>query len=432
MKILYLHQYFNSLDMVGGTRSYEMSRYFVKSGHEVHMITSDRRADNSDKAWFQQDVDGIQVHWFPIPYKNQMGWKRRIRAFSEYAWHAGRRAVAIGGDIVFATSTPLTVALPGVYAAQRLTVPMVFEVRDLWPDLPIAIGALRHPVTIWVARRLEHYAYSHAAHVVALSPGMADGVASAGVPRHQISVIPNGCDRYLFASAEKDGERFLSKHPYLGNGKVVVYTGMLGRINGVGYLVDIARHVAKHDPSIKFLVAGEGGELEQVTARARRLDVLNRNLWIIPPLSKAAIPGLLSCATVATSLVIDLPQLWHNSANKFFDALAANCPIMINYGGWQSKILKITGAGIVVPAANAEIAADMLRAFIDNEEKLAHARRAAAQLACMHFDRSILAEQLLSILEYVVHINTETDPQQFMSSTAGKLELKKEENIYEN
>ena len=126
--------------MAGGTRSYEMARRLVAMGHEVNMVTSWREPDGRND-WFTTDEAGIQVHWLPVPYSNHMSYNQRIASFFKFAWGAARKAATLPADVVFATSTPLTISLPGVYAARRQKVPMVFEVRDLWAELPIATVA---------------------------------------------------------------------------------------------------------------------------------------------------------------------------------------------------------------------------------------------------------------------------------------------------
>ena len=145
MKIIYLHQYFNTPQMSGGTRSYEMARRFVAAGHEVHMITSHREESDDFSEWLEEIIDGIHVHWLSVPYSNNMGFKARVLAFLKFAVASGVKARKVGGDVIFATSTPLTIALPAIYAAKRLKKPMVFEVRDLWPELPIEVSALKNP-----------------------------------------------------------------------------------------------------------------------------------------------------------------------------------------------------------------------------------------------------------------------------------------------
>lgn len=128
---------------------------------------------------WRERVDGIEVHWIPVRYSDHVGFWPRIRAFIEFAVKSARIAAAIPTDRVFATSTPLTIVLPGVYAAWRQRKPMVFEVRDLWPELSIALGSLRDPVLIRLARWLERLAYRRAARVIALSP-IAWGLALGG------------------------------------------------------------------------------------------------------------------------------------------------------------------------------------------------------------------------------------------------------------
>ena len=154
MRIVYMHQYFNTPAMHGGTRSYEMARRLVRSGHEVHMVTADSQGSGArgKNSWSLTEEAGIHVHWLPVPYSNNMTYRARVKAFISFARYAGLRAVPLRPDVVFATSTPLTIALPAAYAAKRLRIPLVFEVRDLWPEMPIAVGALRNPLAIWAAQ----------------------------------------------------------------------------------------------------------------------------------------------------------------------------------------------------------------------------------------------------------------------------------------
>ncbi|XKF14805.1 hypothetical protein LL947_09945 [Halomonas sp. BLK-85] len=92
MKIIYLHQYFNTPEISGGTRSYEMARRMVSSGHEVHMVTSYREQGESRRGWFKTEESGIHVHWYPVPYSNHMGFAQRLKAFFAFALAARRKA----------------------------------------------------------------------------------------------------------------------------------------------------------------------------------------------------------------------------------------------------------------------------------------------------------------------------------------------------
>jgi hypothetical protein len=129
--------------MSGGTRSYEMARRMVAAGHEVQMVTSYREPDANRNGWFKTEEAGIQVHWYPVPYSNHMSFFQRIRAFLSFALAARKKAAKLDGDIIFATSTPLTIALPAVPASRKKKIPMVFEVRDLWLKIPVAVEYLK-------------------------------------------------------------------------------------------------------------------------------------------------------------------------------------------------------------------------------------------------------------------------------------------------
>src|SRR5690625_1591158 len=137
MKIIYLHQYFNTPAMSGGTRSYEMGRRMVAAGHEVHMVTSCRGTDTKKRGWFQSEEVGIRVHWYPVPYSNHMTFLQRLKAFFSFAVAARTKAAELEGDVIFATSTPLTIALPAGPASPKTQTPLEFEARDPRPALTI-------------------------------------------------------------------------------------------------------------------------------------------------------------------------------------------------------------------------------------------------------------------------------------------------------
>ena len=400
MKIIYLHQYFNTPEMSGGTRSYEMARRLVEWGHEVHIITSWRDSHASSN-WFHTQEHGVNVYWLPVPYSNSMNFWQRIWAFFKFAIGVIPCAIKIGGDVVFATSTPLTIALPGAVVSQYLKVPMVFEVRDLWPEVPIAMGFLRNPIAIAAARWLERFAYRRAARVVALSDGMADGIVATGYPREWISVIPNGSDLELFAHNTEAGCRFRSAHPELGSGPIILYPGTLGKVNRVSYLAHLAHNVLAYRPDLKFVVIGGGAEEVQTRCMAEKLGVLGVNYFQYPPVAKRELVDAFSAASVIISLCVDEPALRANSANKFFDGLASGTPVAINYLGWQAKLLQESKAGVVLPSDPGR-ACEVLLNFMGSSDVMEASGQQARILAENRFARDILARNLESVLKSVV------------------------------
>ena len=397
MKIVYIHQYFRTPQMSGGTRSYEMARRWVAKGHSVHIVTSD--SDRHEGGWRTYEVDGISVHACAVPYSNAMTFGRRIRAFGRFAVAASVRARRLRGDVVFATSTPLTIIVPAMAATALRRTPIVFEVRDLWPELPIAVGALNNRIAIALARAMEFLAYRAASRVVTLSPGMTDGVVRRGFPAERIVIAPNSCDIGTFDVAAEVGQRFRrSQSQWLGDRPLVVYCGTLGKINNVSYLVDVARSMLQIDPRIAFAVFGRGADEKRIAERAEELGVLGRNLFIKGEVPKSRMPEILSAADVCTSLFLPLKEMEANSANKFFDALAAGRPVAVNYGGWQADLLTQTGAGIAISAVDHETAARELAGLMADPERRAAAGKAAARLARDRFDRDVVSDRVLTAL----------------------------------
>ena len=159
MRILYLHQFFITRAGVGGTRSYEFARRFVDRGHAVRMVTAASGSTSVDGI----EVVGVRGGYSDYVSATAISYPRRMLAFARFALAAC--AAALRGprpDVVYATSPPLTIALPALAAAARWRAPLVFEVRDLWPEAPIQMGALRNPLARRLARALERFVYRRA------------------------------------------------------------------------------------------------------------------------------------------------------------------------------------------------------------------------------------------------------------------------------
>jgi glycosyltransferase involved in cell wall biosynthesis len=404
MRILYLHQYFVPPGASGGTRSYEFARRWVRQGHEVTLLTSSASfpgelAPAGSRSTL--DVEGIQVRVLGIPYSNELSHARRLERFGRFAAAASLEAIRVARpDVVLATSTPLTIAVPGMVARARHRCPMVFEVRDLWPEIPIVLGALRGRIPQAAARALERAAYRSSAQVIALSPGMREGVLRTGHPAERVTVIPN------LANVAAFGDGAATEDPAwrerLGPGPIVAYTGAIGFVNGLEYLVALAREVRALDPRVRFVVLGRGREQVAVEQAARQAGVLDGTLRFLPPVPKSEIPKVLATVDVATSFVRDIPALWENSANKFFDALAAGRPILVNHGGWQAEMLNRTGAGIAVPAGDPAAGARQLVELLSDPARLRSAGQAALRLAREEFDVEQLSARALAVLERAV------------------------------
>lgn len=395
MKIIYLHQYFNTPEMAGGTRSYEMARRLVSAGHEVHMITTDRQDQRSGSGWRQSNEGGIIVHWVSVPYDNKMSFFSRIKAFFSFALKARKKAASLGGDVVFATSTPLTIAIPGVYAARKNKIPLVFEVRDLWPDVPIALGALKDPLSRYLAKRLERYAYDNSSHIVALAPGMRDEIIAKGYGHKNFTVIPNGSDLDVFKVPEEAGQVIRKEHDWLQDRPLMIYCGQVSMAFGMEYLAHLAKEVYQLDDQIRIAVIGDGNQWQQLKDKAEEFAVLDKNLFLLGSMVKKDLAKWFSAADMSIALFTGPRIIWKDGVqNKFFDSLAASRPVAINYDGWQSRIALEADAGIIISSNDYSAAAALLVNKLRDRSWLKQAGERAHILALERFNRNLLAEKL--------------------------------------
>lgn len=393
--------------MPGGTRSYEMARRLVAAGHVVEMITTDQSGGKS--GWRESDEAGIRVHWANVRYGNEMPFFRRVLAFLAFAVKGTFRAARLEGDVILATSTPLTIAIPALLTSRWKRIPFVFEVRDMWPDVPIAIGALRNPVSVWLAKKLELLAYRRANRIVALAPGMRDDIIAKGIAPEKVSVIPNGCDRNVFG-APPPGHSPRDEYPWLGNRRLVLFAGTLGTVNGVDYLVRLAARVGEHDPEVRFVVIGGGRDRERVRELAAEAGVLDRNFFMFPPMAKQELVPWLAAADFVVALFTGPPAVWKDAVqNKFFDALAAGKPVANNFDGWQSRIAVEYDVGMILDPHDLDHARDSLLRYLRDDEWLAGVPARARALAEGPFDRDHLAARMEAVLLEAAGVRADAD-----------------------
>ncbi|MBH0038960.1 glycosyltransferase family 4 protein [Pseudoalteromonas sp. SWN166] len=398
MKIIYLHQYFATPESNTGTRSYEMAKRFVINGHDVIFVTSSAAfSDNYTfkKGWNYIEIEGIKLHVLHLDYSNKDSFIIRIWKFIYFSFRSIFKSLSVESDVVLATSTPLTIAIPGLIYSKIKSKPLVFEVRDLWPELPIATGAIKNKYIIKFALWLEEYTYRNSKRIIGLSPGMCEGVISKGISVNKVTLATNSCDTDLFDVDKKIGANYLKSDLAFTNGrKLIVYTGTFGMINKVGYIVELAKASQELDPNLCFVAIGDGMEKEEVIAEANKAGVLNKNLYILSPVPKTEIVKLLSAADLSLSLFGPVIEMWHNSANKLFDALAAQTPIAINYGGWQKSLIEKYHCGLAIDSTDYQNAAISISRFLNDKAQYSKAVESCKTLSYEHFSRDIMAARI--------------------------------------
>lgn len=409
MRILYIHQYFASRKGHTGTRSYEFGRYLAGKGHEVTMITSGQANTGfpapDGELHGEYDVDGIRVLAVAAGYNDPYmgttlsGWQRML-AFHEFARVASQVGKKLTRpDVVFATHTPLTVGLAGIALGEHHRVPFVFEVRDLWPEALVNVGALKNPLAIWWLRRMARKIYRRAAHIVALSPGMKDGITRTGIGPERVTVIPNGSDLDLFRP-DLDGSASRARLG-LGDRFAAVYFGAMGLANGLEYAVEAARILAERGRHhIVLVLHGNGSKRPALEGLARRYQLANLVFSDLVPDKEEVARIVAGCDACMTIYRAAREHTW--SPNKMFDALAAGKPVLINVPGWLGETIESHQCGRFVDPYRPETLADAMEELARQPDVCRQMGRNARALAEREFDRRLLAARLEAVLEQAV------------------------------
>jgi glycosyltransferase involved in cell wall biosynthesis len=405
MRVLYIHQYFASRKGRTGTRSYEFSRHLVAKGHDVTMLTSGLA--NSEfpvcegEPCCEHEIDGIRVLSVRGGYNDPNmgtglgGWWRMLK-FYEFARAASRAGRQLSRpDVVFATHTPLTVGLAGADLGRYFNVPFVFEVRDLWPEALVNVGAMENPVAIWWLQRMARTIYRKADHIVALSPGMKEGIVQAGMPDGKVTVIPNASDLDLFRP-DLDGS---ASRERLGLGKrfAGIYFGAMGMANGLEYVIEAAKMLAGRGRNdIVFVLHGDGGKRQELQSLARGYGLTNVVFSDLVPDKGEVARIVAGCDVCLTIYRAAKEHTW--SPNKLFDSLAAGKPVLINVPGWLGETVERNGCGRSLDPYRPEALADTMQELADQPRLCRQMGKNARELAEREFDRRILAERLERVL----------------------------------
>ena len=403
MRLLYFHQHFATPRGASGTRSYEFARASIARGHQVTIVCGAHAHSglelpyDADRGWQRGDIDGIDVISLPLAYSNRDSLLRRGWTFLRFAGRSVRLALELDYDLAFATSTPITAVIPGLAAKWFRGKPFVFEVRDLWPELPRALG-LRNPFVLGGMSLLEFLGYRSADACVGLSPGIVDGIRARSAASLPIAMIPNGCDLEVFHPAKR---AHLTLPGITPGDFVAGFTGAHGVANGLDALLDVAAELKRRgDARVKLAFIGDGKEKGRLAALAaeRGLD----NCLFYPPVPKAELGAITASLDCGLMVLKDIPAFYRGtSPNKFFDYLAAGIPVVNNYPGWLAGLIRDNECGIVVPPADPVAFADALQRLAADPAACRVMGAAARALGEKEFARPRLAERFVATLEAI-------------------------------
>jgi glycosyltransferase involved in cell wall biosynthesis len=334
-------------------------------------------------------VAGFRVREYDIACGNAQGLRARSLAFLRFAAATARLALARRFDVVLASSTPLTVAVPALLARWLRGTPFVFEIRDPWPELPRALsaGGAGVPGSVLAAmERLADAACRRAALVVALTDGMAETAAARGAAR--IAVLPQGADPAM-------ADAVPWRPAGLAGRLLAIHAGAMGRANGLDLLLDAAGLL--RGDGVTVLLVGEGSEAARLAARIARE---NLPALLLPPMPKVRLAGLLAGCDIGLLCLAPVPEFAEWTApNKLVEGLAAGLPMVTNVPGRAARLLGSAGAGIAAPPGDAAGLADALRALAADAPRRRAMGAAGRALAAQNFDARAIGARLVPLIE---------------------------------
>jgi glycosyltransferase involved in cell wall biosynthesis len=383
VKVLILHQHFNTPDKGGPLRSYYLAKALVAKGIAVSVITARQQA-----LYTQEQIEGIDVHYLPIGYDNRFGFYKRGISFLRYAINCVKIAGRINNiSVCYAISVPLTVGQAALWIKKNYKIPFIFEVGDLWPDAPVQLGFIQNPVLQRSLYWLEKRIYHSASKVVALSEPIKNAIDKKA-PGVNVVVIPNIADTDFYQPEPKN--EVLVNEFGVRNKFVVSYIGAVGFANGLDYYLECARASQKGGLPIHFLLCGEGGAFDQLKNAAKNLKL--ENLTFIPFRNREGVRKVMNVTDAAFISYRPFPILETGSPNKYFDGLAAGKLIVINFKGWIKDEIESEKCGIALDSKLPYDFVSKITPFLQDKVLQQTYRTNARKLAERKYARPTLTE----------------------------------------
>ncbi|SKC75788.1 glycosyltransferase family 4 protein [Ohtaekwangia koreensis] len=390
MKVLILHQHFNTPQKGGALRSYYLAKALTDQG--IHTVVITGHNENVQRV---ETIEGIEVHYLPIPYQNQFGFYKRSVSFLKYIMQSVRVAGTIKDvDLCYAISVPLTIGLAALWIKKRFKIPYIFEVGDLWPDAPIQIGVIKNYFLKQSLYSLEKYIYEEANSVVALSPMIKAAIEKKSSGK-KVHLITNMADTDFYYPESKDPAL---EAKYSVQGKFVVsYIGAIGYANGLDYFLECARNCQKASLPVHFLLCGDGGMANRLRESTARIQL--SNLTFVPFTNRDGVKELMNITDASFICYRPLPILETGSPNKYFDGLAAGKLIVVNFGGWIKEEIEKYSCGFYSDPKHPTAFVQKIQVYIADKKLLKQSQQASRLLAEEKYSRTKLSNEFASILK---------------------------------
>lgn len=404
--VLFLSNYFPPEVNALANRTWEHARHWAAGGGEIEVMAGPPHFPEGHvyagyaNRLTRERIDGVKVLRVPMYVTANAGFLRRTLSYVSYmisaAWYA--RRIDRDPGVVVASSPQFFAGLAGWLVSRRLNRPFVLEVRDLWPESIVDVGAMRPGVVIRLLERLESFLYRSADHVVIVSPAFSGHIEERGVQANKISLVPNGVDVDWFENRlTADGVEALREELGIGNRFVASYLGTVGMAHGVDVLLEAARTCS--DPDVLFLVAGAGAEWQALHDRAARLGL--QNLRVLAKQPRQRMPLFYGLSDVSLVLLRDRPAFRKVIPSKMFEAMATQRPVVLGVAGQAREILDQAKAGIAVRPGDPDDLLATVRRLKAEPALRRELGEAGARFVRENYDRNALADRYWELLQNV-------------------------------
>jgi colanic acid biosynthesis glycosyl transferase WcaI len=408
MRILYISQYFPPEAGATQSRAHEMAKNWVKLGHRVTMITEFPNhpsgiiaSDYRGKLYDKSELDGIEVLrvWVKASvFKNFVNRMLFYLSFMVNASIAGIILTRGKFDLIYASSPPLFVGGTALFLRFIKRIPMVFEVRDLWPEVAIAMGELTHPAAISLATKLEELCYQKAILVVPVTHGFYNRLKDRGVSEDKLIVITNGSntDLYRFKSESRE---LIREELGLKDKFVVIYAGIFGLQYDFDNLIKSADLLKTHH-DIHFVLIGDGPKKTDIQNLLHSAQL--PNITLLPEKPIEEIPEYLSASDVALIPFRKLDIFQATIPLKLFDAWACARPVILCNEGESCELVYSAKGGIVIPPEEPEKMVEAILRLKDSPIERKSMGDNGLGYINLNYSRAMLAEQLITHLETLI------------------------------
>ncbi len=414
MKILLIHQYFLEKGDGGGSRFNEMSQIWAQEGHEVTVLAgmvhynTGKKAEKYKGKYFYKDlnfypnVDVIRCHVSEAYNVNFLG---RLWAYFSFVFSsiwAGLFKTKEKYDVILVTSPPLFVGITAYVLSRLKRIPLIFEIRDLWPESAIDTGVLTNKTIIKFAYWFESFIYKKAKLINVLTPAFRDKlIQDKNVPKEKIIFIPNAAD---FSLAEALGGSFnevrFRKEHGLEHKFVITYVGAHGVANHLIQLVDAAEQLQNTNVLIQLIGAGMQKEMLKNEVKSRQLT----NVKFVDPVPKTEVFEYILASDMGASVLKKVDTFKTIYSNKTFDYMSCKKPILLAIDGVSRELIEEANCGFYVEPENTMSIVSGVKKAMAQQSDLAKLGNNGYHFAKTHFDRTILAKEYLDKMTSLLHV----------------------------